>query len=146
MPNQIIVFIFCRNYRTSSSSSSSSSIGTRAHCGLWPVEQSPSIFSYVSPSLSIFSLLAREDLFLLPLSINIVCTFHMARVISVYLVLFRPSALNPSSFLLCSTFVTISFYCVGLIVPRQTPNLEDQGIPFCLGHHPGPVWHGRPYQ
>jgi hypothetical protein len=28
------------------------------------------------------------------------------------------------------------FYCVGLLAPRQTPNLEDQGIPFCLGHHP----------
>jgi hypothetical protein len=27
------------------------------------------------------------------------------------------------------------FYCVGLLAPRQTPNLEDQGIPFCLGHH-----------
>jgi hypothetical protein len=34
------------------------------------------------------------------------------------------------------------FYCVGLLAPRQTPNLEDQGIPFCLGHHPWPVWHG----
>jgi hypothetical protein len=28
------------------------------------------------------------------------------------------------------------FYCVWLLAPRQTPNLEDQGIPFCLGHHP----------
>jgi hypothetical protein len=46
-----------------------------------------------------------------------------------------PSSLNPSSFFLCSNFITISFYCVGLLVPRQTPNLEDQGIPFCLGHH-----------
>jgi hypothetical protein len=27
-----------------------------------------------------------------------------------------------------------------------TPNLEDQGIPFCLGHHLRRVWHGRPYQ
>ena len=53
----------------SSSSSSSSSTGTRAHCGLWPVEQCPSIFPYLPPSLSIFSLPALEDLFLLPLSI-----------------------------------------------------------------------------
>jgi hypothetical protein len=45
------------------------SIGTTAHCGLWPVEHYPSIFSYLSPTLSIFSLLALEDLFLLPLSI-----------------------------------------------------------------------------
>jgi len=49
--------------------SSSSSIGTAAHCGLWPVEQCPSIFSYLPPTLSIFSLQALEDLFLLPLSI-----------------------------------------------------------------------------
>ena len=49
---------------------SSSSIGTTAHCGLWPVEQYyPSIFPYLSPTLSIFSLPALEDLFLLPLSI-----------------------------------------------------------------------------
>jgi hypothetical protein len=34
-------------------SSSSSSIGSTAHCGLWPVEQDPSIFSYLSPTLSI---------------------------------------------------------------------------------------------
>ena len=47
----------------------SSSIGTTAHCGLWPVEQSPSIFSYLPPTLSIFSLPALEDLFLLSLSI-----------------------------------------------------------------------------
>jgi hypothetical protein len=45
------------------------SFGTTARCGLWPVEQYPSIFSYLSPSLVIFSFLALEDLFLLPLSI-----------------------------------------------------------------------------
>jgi hypothetical protein len=43
-------------------SSSSSSIDTAAHCGLWPVEQCPSILSYLSPTLSIFSLPALEDL------------------------------------------------------------------------------------
>ena len=48
---------------------SSSSIGTTAHFGLWPVEKCPSIFSYLPPILSIFSLPALEDLFLLPLSI-----------------------------------------------------------------------------
>jgi hypothetical protein len=105
----------------------SSSIGTTAHCGLWPVKQSPSIYSYLSPSLSIFSFLALEDLFLLPLSIlswvfpcvlslpdfNTVCTFHVARFISVYLVLsFCPSTINPSSCFLCSTFVTIIFFTV----------------------------------
>jgi hypothetical protein len=76
-------------------------------------------FPYLSPSLSIFSLLALDDLFLLPLSIlscvlslpdfNTVCTFHAARAFSVYLVLFCPSTINPSSCFLCSTFVTIFF-------------------------------------
>jgi hypothetical protein len=41
-------------------------------------------------------------------------------------------------------FITI-FYAVGLLASCSTPHLEDQGIPFCLGHHPSPVWHGRPY-
>jgi hypothetical protein len=73
----------------------SSSTGTTARCGLWPVEQYPSIFSYLSPTLSIFSVLPLID--------------------------FRNNNF---------------FYCAGLLAPRQTPNLEDQGIPFCLGHHP----------
>jgi hypothetical protein len=38
------------------------------------------------------------------------------------------------------------FYGVRLLALRPTPNLEGQDIPFCLGHHPSPVWHGRPYQ
>jgi hypothetical protein len=46
------------------------SIGTTACRGLWPVEQNPSIFSYLSPTLSMFSLLALEDLFRPPLSIS----------------------------------------------------------------------------
>jgi hypothetical protein len=49
--------------------SSSSSFGATARCGLLPVEQYLSIFSYLSPTLSIFSLPASEDLFLLLLSI-----------------------------------------------------------------------------
>ena len=49
--------------------SSSSSIGTTAHCEIWPVEQCPSIFSFLPPTLFIFSLPSLEDLFLLPLSI-----------------------------------------------------------------------------
>ena len=40
--------------------STSSSIGTTAHCGLWPVEQRPSIFSYLPPTLSIFLLPALK--------------------------------------------------------------------------------------
>jgi hypothetical protein len=48
---------------------SSSSVGATARCGLWPVEQYLSIFPYLSPTLSIFSLPTFEDLFLLLLSI-----------------------------------------------------------------------------
>ena len=39
-------------YYSSSFSSFSSSIGTTAHCGLWPVEQCPSIFSYLPPTMT----------------------------------------------------------------------------------------------
>jgi len=38
------------------------------------------------------------------------------------------------------------FYGVELLASHPTPNLEDQSIPFCLGHHLWPGWHGRPYQ
>ena len=54
---------------TTTTTTTTTSIGTTAHRGLWPVEQCPSIFSYLPPTLSIFSLPALEDLFLLPLSI-----------------------------------------------------------------------------
>jgi hypothetical protein len=46
-----------------------SSVGTIARCGLWPVEQYLFIFPYLLPTLSIFSLPALEDLFLLLLFI-----------------------------------------------------------------------------
>jgi hypothetical protein len=90
-----------------SSSSSSSSTGTTAHCGLWPIEQAPSIFSYLSPILSII--------------VKSIQPFPLLD--------FRNNKF---------------FYCVGLLAPCQTPNLEDQGVPFCLGHHLWSVWHGRP--
>ena len=48
---------------------SSSSIGATARCGFWPVEKYLSICPYLSPTLSIFSLPALEDLFPLFLSI-----------------------------------------------------------------------------
>jgi hypothetical protein len=42
---------------------------------------------------------------------------------------FRPAALVKS----LSTIK--AFYAVGLLNPTLNPNLEDQGIPFCLDHH-----------
>ena len=67
--NVFVLYSILFIHSSSSSSSSSSSIGTTAHCGLWPVEQCPSILSYLPPTLSIFSFPALEDLFLIPLSI-----------------------------------------------------------------------------
>ena len=67
-PNQII-YLIKRIQGKIVKSSSSSSIGTTADCGLWSVEQCPSVFSYLPPTLSIFLFPALEDLFLLPLSI-----------------------------------------------------------------------------
>ena len=49
--------------------SNSSYIAATARCGFWPVEQYLSIFPYLSPTLSIFSLPALGDLFILLLSI-----------------------------------------------------------------------------
>ena len=58
-----------RKYVIQFCNSSSSFIDTTARCGLWPIEQCHSIFSYLPPTLSIFSLPALEELFLFPLSI-----------------------------------------------------------------------------
>ena len=57
------------NNNNTATTSSSSSVVATARCGLWPVEKYLSIFPYLSPTLSIFSLPAFEDLFLLLLSI-----------------------------------------------------------------------------
>ena len=45
----------------------SSSIGTTAHCGLWPFKHCSPIFSYLPPTLSNFSLPPLEDLLYFPL-------------------------------------------------------------------------------
>jgi len=52
---------------------------------------------------------------------------------------------TPPFFFFFWGFITIFFYGVGMLASHPTPHLEDQGIPFCLSHHPWPVWHGRPY-
>ena len=88
------------------------------------------LFFPICHQLCIFSPPALEDL------------FHVATVISVHLVFFRPSSFDLSSFFLCSTFVTISFFFLLGGVVSPTPNPQPGG----LGHHLWPVWHGRPYQ
>jgi hypothetical protein len=37
-----------------------------------------------------------------------------------------------------------AFYGAGLSTLRPTPNVEDQGIPFCLDHYLWPALHERP--
>jgi hypothetical protein len=45
------------------------------------------------------------------------------------------------------SFSTVKAFCaLGPLTPRSCPNLEGQGIPFCLDHHLWPVRHGRPCQ
>ena len=96
--------------------SSSSSIGTTAHCGLWPIKQYPSIFFYLSPTLSIFSLPALEDLFLLPLSIlSRVFPFTLSLPVlewrsfwASYPPSFSPGDLNSLSFALLSILLHFS--------------------------------------
>jgi hypothetical protein len=59
--------------------------------------------------------------------------------------LLRLFSLRPAAIVI--NFLKIkAFYGVGPSTPRQTPNLEGQGIPFCLDHHLWPDRHGRPYQ
>jgi len=98
--------------RVNLETSSSSSVGPTARRGFWPVEQYLSIFSYPPSTLSIFSIPALEDLFLLNStqyfkSWKTPCSYQ-----NIYLVLFRPTSLNLSSLFLCSTFVIISFFTV----------------------------------
>jgi hypothetical protein len=44
------------------------------------------------------------------------------------------------------SFSTRHFYGVRLSAPGPTPNLDDQGIPLCLGHLLKPVLHGSAYR
>jgi hypothetical protein len=63
-------------------------------------------------------------LLLLPLALQPTVGFGLSNKILPFIPIrhqLSPSSLNPSSFFLCSTFVTIGFYCVGLLAPRQTP-------------------------
>ena len=66
---------------------------------------------------------------------SIFCTFHVARIISVNLVYFRPSSFNLSSLLLRSTFVT-SFLLGGEVSPTPNPQPGGPGYPFLSGSSP----------
>jgi len=115
----------------------SSSVGATARCGLWPVEQYLCIFPYPSPTLSIFSLPALENLFLRSTytqyfkSWKSPCNYQ-----NIYLVLFRPSLLNLSNLFLCSTFVTIIFLLCGVVNPTPNPQPGWPGYPFLSGSSP----------
>ena len=116
--------IFVKLINTSSYSSSST--GTTAHCGLWPVEQCPSIFSYLPPTLSIFSLAALEDLVLLLLSIfSWVFPFFSSLPVlewrcfwASYPPPFSPGVLTSLSF--AHIHFTIFLLCPSLLVPDSS--------------------------
>ena len=74
--------------------------------------------------------------------INIVLTFQVAIVKSDFQTPFINVCFSSLRGWLLG-FETSYFYGEGLSAPRPNPNLEDQGIPFRLGHRPWPVWHGR---
>jgi len=67
---------------------------------------------------------------------NMVCMFCVARVVSVFLVLFHPSSLNLSSLFLCSTFVTVSFLLYRVVSPTPNPQPGGPGCPFLSGSSP----------
>jgi hypothetical protein len=68
-----------------------------------------------------------------------ICTFHVARIISVHLVHFRVpflSSLALSSFILCSTFVTTNFLLCGFVSSKPNPQTGGPGYPFLSGSSP----------
>ena len=112
-------------------SSSSSSIGTTAHCGLWPVEQCPSNFSYLPPTLSTFSRPALEDLFLLPLSI-FSWVFPFFSSIPVFWVKLFLGILSPS---ILSRWPNQRILCPFVFQVHRSQNIKPQptnAFFFCL--------------
>jgi hypothetical protein len=70
-----------------------------------------------------YNILLLLLLLLLPLALQPAVGFGLSNKILPFFPIchqLSPSSLNPSSFFLCSTFVTIRFYCVGLLAPRET--------------------------
>jgi hypothetical protein len=63
--------------------------------------------------------------------------FVFFKVYNIFFILLLTLAVHPwVGFDLLKIFVTVMFFCeMGSSAPRPTSNLEDQGIPFSLGHH-----------
>jgi hypothetical protein len=77
-------------------------------------------------------------LLLLPLALQPTVGFGLSNKIIPFFPIrhqLSPSSLNPSSFPLFD-FRNNKFLLCGVVSPKPNPKLEDQGIPFCLGHHP----------
>ena len=134
----------------------------------WPPQQPFSIALCLSFSLSttlsslLSSLLQRHpsnsnEVFLSFISLLISCILPVIKIVQTFQVAIVKSDFQTSFIIICFIcfssfrgwllgFGTNYYYGVGLSAPLPTPNLEDQGISFRLGHHPWPVWHRRPYQ
>ena len=99
--------------------------------------------------LYLVEILIIRQLFLSSSQVEV--TFHVTcfKTINRLLILltrFVIVPLIPFSISSYSSFVTMKFYMIGLLTLCPTPNLEDQGVSFCQGHHLRPVWHWKPYQ
>jgi hypothetical protein len=81
----------------------------------------------------------QDLLLLLPLALQPAVGFGLSNKILPFFPYQSPTLsiiVKSIQLFLCSTFVTISFLLFGVVSPTPNPNLEDQGIPFCLGHPP----------
>jgi hypothetical protein len=92
----------------------------------------------VSTQLQLTNISIKNILLLLPLALQPTVDFGLSnKILPCFPICHQlsPSSLNPSSFFLCSTFVTVSFYCVRLLAPRQSPTWRTRAS-FSSGSSP----------
>jgi hypothetical protein len=78
-------------------------------------------------------------LLLLPLALQLAVGFGLSnKILPLFPICYQlsPSLLNPSSFYLRSTFVTICFLLCGVVNPTPNPQHGGPGYPFLSGSSP----------
>jgi hypothetical protein len=113
----------------------SSSTGTIAHCGLWPVEQDPSIFPY--PSLTLSIIVKSIQLFLFSTSVTI--SFLLCGVVSPklnpqpggpgYPFLSGSSPLNCQAWGALPVAYATASIALGIVWPHKPHHYVKVGIP-----------------